>query len=531
MNCPPKVLLTALSLILGGAVRAPAVSPEVPHRGGTLRLSLPDDLRSLDPAIAYDSDSAPLAKLAFRGLLNFGDGTDLVPDQAADWSVSSDGKTYTFHLQSGVHFSNGREVEAADYVFTFERILDPKISSPGASFFLCIAGAPEFVAGKAPHVSGLRAPDRRTLVIKLSEPVFTFRYVMAMNFADVVPREVVRKEGANFQYHLVGSGPYQVAEWRRGVCWKFVRNPFYNGPDGYADVVDVMIGADDTTATMMLERGQLDSVLASPAEAIRFKRDPRLRSWLVLADTISTDYLFMNAEMKPFDDVRVRQAVSHAIHKERLLRLTGGFNAVAHGIVPPVLGWANPRRPADVYDPGQSRALLRAAGFPNGFRTDLWYMGNNAVLARLAEGAQQDLEQVGIKAALRPLDAAVFQVKAGARHSMAMGIWGWFADYPDPSNFLDVLFNGEHISESDCNNVSFYSNPRANRLLDSGVDSVRPDDRVRDFREAEALILNDAPWVPLIHEQLPLLYAPRVHGCKAHPVWVWRWEKVWLDPG
>ncbi len=526
----PLLVVLAIVVLAVWPARVRGGNVTEPRRGGTLRLSMPSDLRSLDPAISYDEDSTPLTKLLFRGLLDFGKRADLVLDQASDWKISPDGKTYTFHLRPGVRFANGRPVAAQDYVFSFERVLSPQISSPGRDFFLCIAGAPAFAAGKAAHVSGLTAPDARTFIIKLRTPVYTFRYVLALNFADVVPRDVVRKYGVDFQYHLIGSGPYKLAQWRRGVRWRFVRNPCYTGSDGYVDAVDVMIGADNTTATMMLERGEIDRVLASPAEAIRFERTPRLRSWLVRANSANTDYIFMNTEMKPFDNVLVRRAVNYAINKRRLLRLTGGFDTVADGIVPPIMGWTNSSLPRYRYDPEKARALLREAGYPNGFNTELWYMVDLPILARLAEGAQQDLQQVGIQAALRPVNGTTFNVKSGTRHQIPLGVYGWFEDYPDPGNFLDVLLNGEHITETDCNNVSFYNNPSVNHLLDTAVTCLDQEQRLRLFRQAEDLIMTDAPWVPLVHEQVPILYSPRLRGTAPDPVWLWRWERMWIDP-
>jgi oligopeptide transport system substrate-binding protein len=531
---PKRHLRSGLALfctVLAVSTTAGAPVPAAqPGRGGTLHLIEPTDLRSLDPAIAYDSESQPLVRLLFRGLLDYDDGSGLVPAQAKDWNISPDGETYTFHLRPGVRFANGREVEAQDYVFSFERVLNPATSSPGQGFFMNIQGAPEFVAGKAAHVSGLRAPDKRTLIIQLQAPLFTFRYVLAMTFAAAEPREVVQRYGKDFQYHLIGSGPYCLSEWRRGIQWRLVRNPYYTGPDGYVNAVDIMIGGDITTETMMLERGEVDRVLASPAEAVRFERDPRLRTWLVRAPMVNTDYLFMNTEMKPFDNVLVRRAVNYAINKVRLVRLDGGFASVANGIVPPSMPWSNPGLPYYDYDPEKARVLLREAGYPNGFPTTLGYMEDAPFYVRLAQGIQQDLQQVGIDASLNPVNSAAFLVKASSRRQIPFGVWGWFQDYPDPSDFLDVLFNGRYITDTDCNNVSFYNNPRVNRPLDQAMSSMNPDERTRLFRQAEDLIMRDAPWVPLDHEVVPLLYNPRVHGAQPHPVWGWRYEWMWLDP-
>lgn len=530
MNWRLAILMLFLGAQFHAGLAAERGGSGVPKRGGILHLSEPSDLRSLDPAIAYDNASVPLCKMLFRGLLDYDESVNLVPDQASDWNISVDGKTYTFHLRPGVRFANGRLVEANDYIYSFERILNPKVASPGQTFFLCLKGADDYVAGKAAHVAGLRAPDAHTLVIELAAPQFTFRYVLAMNFANVVPREVVEKYGDDFQSHLVGSGPYKLTEWRRGVRWHFERNAYYAGTDGYVDALELMVGADEATTSMMIERGEIHSTLASPADAIRFKRDARLADWLRLVSTANVDYIFMNTEMKPFDDVRVRRAVNHAINKERLVKLTGGFNSVANGIVPVSLGWTNETYTRYDYNPEKARALLREAGFPNGFKTELWYMVDLPVIARLAQGAQQDLHEIGIEAELKPVNGSTFLIKASSRKQIAFGVWGWFADYPDPSNFLDVLFNGSRIAETDCNNVAFLNNPAINQLLDAAAINMNADERTKILREAEKLLMADAPWVPLVNERVPVLVNSRLKGQLVHPVWMWRYEKVWLEP-
>jgi ABC-type transport system substrate-binding protein len=533
MNSRFRFLLPGVCILLGLLRFTPAQAASIsetnaPRRGGILRLAFQGDLKSLDPAIGFDGDTVPLTRLMFRSLLDYDDGTGLVLDQAKDWNISADGKTYTFHLRPGIRFSNCREVEAEDYIFALERILAPQTGSPGQTYYLDISGAREFADGKVPHVRGLRAPDKQTLVIELEKPQFTFRYVLTMPFASAVPRELVQQYGKDFQYHLAGSGPYRLASWRRGIHWSLDRNPYYTGADGYFDGVDIMIGGDDALMSMMLQRGELDRVLASPAQALTFKRNPRLRRWLISIDTANTDYLFMNVEMKPFDNPTLRRAINYAINKERLVRLAGGFGVPGRGIVPPSLPWSNPTLPAYDYSPEKARALLREAGYPNGFKTTLWYGNDVRIFGRLAEGIEQDLREIGIQVELRPLVYSAFQAKAETRNQTAFGVFGWMQDYPDASDFLDVLLNGERITDTDCNNSAFYNNPEVNRRLDTAVASMDNAERTRLFREAEDIVMKDAPWVPLIHEQVPVLYHPRLRGTTPHPVWLWRYEKMWF---
>lgn len=526
----PSVIF--LFLIVFATVSLPAAeipaSDTTPRRGGTLRLWFPRDFRSLDPAIGFTDDSVPLQLLLFRGLLDFDGEGRLVLSQASAWNVSPDGRTYTFRLKPGVRFAHGREVEAEDYVFSMERILDPRTGSLGQSYFSDILGAGEFTAGKAAHVAGLRAPDPHTLIIELARPAFTFRYVLTMLFATVLPREVVRTLGADFPYQMVGSGPYRLTEWRRDVRWRFERNPYYSGTDGWVDAVEIMIGGDTMVGVMMLERGEIDRVRVDAVSALRFARDPRLRSWLHTVSPVMTGYLFLNTEMTPFDDVRVRRAVSYAINKQRLVLLTGGLAVVAHGVVPPTMPWTNPSLPDHEFSPEKARALLREAGLASGFKTTLWFDRTHPINKRMAEGIQQDLTTVGIELELKGVSQPAFEVTVGSRRQAPCGVANWTQDYPDPSNFLDILFRGAWITDGSCNNRAFYNNPEVDQRLITAADSLDPDERRHLYREAETLVMRDAPWVPLYHEQHPILCHPRLRGDVPDPIWLWRYENMWL---
>jgi ABC-type transport system substrate-binding protein len=522
----------AAVLTLGASLyQTPAAetSKETPRRGGILHLAFDQEFRSLDPAISFDNESVPLTRLLFRGLIDYNDtATALQPDQADEWSISQDGKTYTFRLRPGTRFSNGREVEAEDYVYSLERVLNPKTGSQGQTYYEVIKGAKDFIQGRTPHVTGLRAPDRRTLVIELEEPLFTFRYVIAMAFACVVPREVVSQLGKNFQEHLVGSGPYRLAEWRRGMCWRFERNPYYAGPDGFVDGIEILIGPDRTTIAMMIERGEMDLTIAETPTAAAFKRDPRRRDWLGGFEVACTQSLFLNTELKPFDNVLVRRAVAHAINKERILRQVGGWGKVARTSVPPSMPWSNPGCPAYDYDPQKARALLAEAGIAPGTRTEMWAFPG--YYGKVAQAIQQDLREAGLEVEMKVVNFAVFQDAVTHRGKVPCFFWGWTQDYPDPSNFLDVLFNGERITETDSVNRSFYNSESVNRLLNQAGKSLDAAERTELFRKAEDLITQDVPWVPVVYPIFPILHHPRLQNAIPHPVWLWRYERMWLRP-
>jgi peptide/nickel transport system substrate-binding protein len=233
--------------------------------------------------------------------------------------------------------------------------------------------------------------------------------------------------------------------------------------------------------------------------------------------------------MKPFDDVRVRRAMNHAVDRRRLAAVLAADAVDTQGIVPESMPWSNPGRPVHSHDPARARALLREAGIPDGYRIQLWYIRDRGIDGRVVQALQQDLRNVGIEAELKPTAFAAFNDKMMTRRQIACGLAGWYQDYPDPSTFLDTLLNGGKITDESCNNAAFYNNPEVNRRLDEAGRIIDADRRLQLFREAEDLVIRDAPWVPLFSEQLNVISHPRLRGDVPHPVWGWRYENMWLS--
>ena len=257
-------LLIALTILVaacgGGAPTAVPTSGDTsPQKGGEITVVYKDDLATLDPAIGYDWTNWPTIKLVFDGLLDYDEGTAIMPRLAESLpSVSADGLTYTFKLRKGVKFTNGREFAADDVVYTITRVLDPKTGSPGAGFFVGIQGAQEFMDGTATSVEGVKALDANTVQFTLASPDVTFLNKMALNFAFIVPKEEVEKEGENFGHKPTGTGPYMLKEWKSGEFLVFERNPnyFFEGRP-YIDKITIQVGVAPDVALVRLEKGEI----------------------------------------------------------------------------------------------------------------------------------------------------------------------------------------------------------------------------------------------------------------------------------
>jgi len=534
-----------LGLLLGGmmlnapgagAVDLPGTNASagapVPRRGGTLRLALPTDVGSLDPARAFDTVSMPFLLLLYQGLVEYDDGVKVAPGLATDWSLSADRRGYTFHLRPGARFANGRAVAAGDFVYSLERTLNPKTAAPTESYFEGIAGARDFRAGKTPHVRGLQAPNRDTLVIALEAPDPTFLYVLTLPGGLVVPQEEVERLGAAFETHPVGSGPYVLTQWRRAFNMQFARNPLYPRADRqYLDAIDVMVGGDTTLHLMMFERGELDiaEIDENPgipiADLRRIEHSPRWNKLIERMPGAASDFLSLNVEVPPFDNLKVRQAMNYAIDKEKLSRLQHGAVVPAEGILPTTMPGYNPNLAGYAYNPAKARQLLAEAGLPDGFSFKFWYL---SAPSPIPDAIQYDLKQVGITAELKPVAFATLLDSMERRKAVPCGLGAWSQDYPDPSDFLDVMFNGNRITDEGCQNTSFYNNPAVNKLLAEAADCPDPARRLQLYQAAEQTIVTAAPYVPLDHPYYYALHQPWVHGVHLHPVLYFRFERMWL---
>jgi len=536
---------TLLRIVLGGLFlgclgkamavedRNSSVTDGAPKRGGTLRLALPTDVSSLDPALAFDTVSFPFLLLLYQGLVEYDDGVNLAPGLATDWNLSADRLTYTFHLRPGIRFSNGRELEAADFVFTLERTLDPKTAAPTESYFEGIAGAKDFRSGKISHVQGIQASRGDTLVIKLEAPDPTFLFILTLPGGLVVPREEVERWGSAFATHPVGTGPYLLTQWRRAYKMRFSRNPLFGRADRqYLDAIDVMVGGDLTLHLMMFERGELDigDVTENPGipvpDFLRIERNPRWHNLVERMEGAASDFLSLNVEMPPFDDLKVRQAMNYAVNKEKMIRLLHGTVMPANGILPVTMPGFNTNLTGYSYDPAKARQLLAESGHPKGFSFKFWYLAGPTPVP---DAIQYDLAQVGIKAELIPLSFAQLLDSDERRNTVQCSLGAWSQDFPDPSDFLDVMFNGNRITDEGCQNTSFYNNPAVNKLLVQAADCPDRTRRLRLYQTAEQIIVTDAPYVPLDHPYYYALRQPWLHGVHLHPVLYFRFERMWLD--
>lgn len=519
MNAASSALALCAGWWLGLASGMDAPGPR------TLRIAYAQDAKTLDPALAVEADNFELLPLLFTPLLDSSDATRILPTGVRDWSHSPDWREFTFHLRPELRFSNGRRVVAADYAYALERIANPETGSMTLDYLKGIRGAADVRDGKTSRLAGVATPDPDTLIVELETSDVTFPFVMSVQ---AVPREALEQSPADFATRPVCTGPYQVAEWRRGHRMLLVPNPCYGGAEPRRfERIEILFGLDEATQMMMFERGELDAVRLPFSQLQRTRREPWLTERTTSISMLSSRFLVMNTEIPPLNDVRVRQAISHAIDRDRRMLVKTGWCEPANGIIPPAMPGHNPGLTGLAYAPERAHALLAAAGIKLPLRLALWYNPVNAVLA---QGIAADLDQAGIHLELKAVAQAQLDEATAHRGEVALSLNGWTTSLPDPKDLLATQFDGRQVGDESWLNVAFYNNPELNRLLDEASATIELPLRYARYQHIEQIVVQDAPYVFLGHPRLFALRQAWVKGPLLDPGTGFRWDRIWMEP-
>lgn len=479
------------------------------------------DPRSLDPAHATDVPTGRAVAYLFDGLTRFTPDARIEPGLATSWDVSPDGLTYTFHLRSGVKFHDGGVFQARHVVQSFTRVLTPATKAGSVWPLYPIKGARAFSEGKGTTL-GVVASNDSTVVITLEEPFAIFPKLLAMPVASIVPDKV----GADFSEHPVGTGPWRLVEWKHDDYLKFARNTEYFGGAPTIDTLVARIIPEPSTAVAEFESGTVD-LLYVPEDQTRAWEDTDTRSArLTSAPALRLWYIGVNTTRGPLKDVRVRQAIASALDVPTLLKqLLAGRGRVAAGVIPPSLEGADTTRAVMPYDAGVARAMLAEAGFPNGVDLELW-CSQEPPFPRLSQSIQAYLAAANIRVKIVQRDASSMRAAARAGQTDLV-LKDWYADYPDAENFLYPLLHSANRGAG--GNVSFFSDPAFDKLVDESRREPDAAKRAALYREADALAYKQMGLVPLFFYNELYAVQPWVTGFKVPVIFNGqRWTAVQL---
>ncbi|RMF89317.1 MAG: ABC transporter substrate-binding protein [Nitrospinota bacterium] len=511
------VWLGSFSLLTAGAVT----------QGGTLIIALgADPAGGLDPESVMNNESGFIMATLYDSLTAYKPGTaEVVPGLAKSWDISADGKTYTFHLREGVSFHDGTPFNAQTYIQALDRLLDEN----HPYFYKKQEGVSSMVAySLEPTVASYKAVDDMTVQITLKTPYAPFLSDLAMVWLGVVSPKAVEKYGFDVSKHPVGTGPFTFVEWVPNDHVTVQANPNYWREKPKLDRIIFRVVPEGSVRALKLQKGEVHIMADVPPETIsRLERDPNV---VVLRQAgLTVNGIGIPRRVKPFDDVRVRRALNYAVNKEEMNKfLYRGIAVPMKSPIPPVLWGYNDSLEGYPYNPEKAKQLLKAAGYPDGFSTELYAYPNprgyNSVGAKMATAVQGYWAQIGVKAKIVQLEWGAYLRTVRSKDFAKLNMRGWSGDNGDPDNFLFNLFHSSRLP------TAFAGPPEIDALIEQARVVTDQAKRVALYKEIQARIMEDAPWVFINHTQQVRAISKKVHGFRLNPLQMFfNMEQVWME--
>ncbi|MCB0878331.1 MAG: ABC transporter substrate-binding protein [Thermoleophilia bacterium] len=504
--------------------------PKSDGDGNTLHVVATTAPDSIDSGVSYLSMSWQIQVNVYNGLLTYrkvaGDtGTELVPDLAeALPEITDGGRTITFKVRKGVKFGPpaNREVLPSDIKYTFDR--NALIPSQGAFYYSIIEGFDEFQKTRKGTVSGIVADDEaRTITFHLTRPDTTFLYVLAMPFSYAVPKGLPPKD-MSLSGFSSPTGPYRFVKYDPARGATLERNPAFKEwnpeatPNGKVDRIEIEFGVSDENSITRIMQGKADVALSAiPRSKLAYLLGSKEWKPYMHEHAISrTAYVWMNTKVAPFDNVKVRQAVNWAINRRAMVKLGGGASTPSSTILPPNMPGYTGEEAYPKADMKLARKLIAESGITPG-KVTIWHT-TAPPSPDMAQYLQETLSQLGFEAKTRGVDGSAFyDIVGNEKNKTQIGFGSWGADFPEGSNFIDVLFNSAHIDPHHSINLAWYGGmdkqiDAANRLMDIPA-------RQKAWGELDLALQKDGPWAPISHGVQRNLMSKRYGNYVYHPVY------------
>jgi oligopeptide transport system substrate-binding protein len=492
----------------------PALAQSVFHRGND------SDPETLDPQKTQTTAEAHLLRDLFEGLVIHNAKGEVVPGAAESWTISTDGKTYTFKIRANAKWSNGDAVTAKDFEFSYRRILNPETGAKYANLIYPILNAESYNKGKGAKAEdvGVKAVDAATFEIKLERPTPYFLEMLTHSTSIPVHPATVAKHGKDFVKveNWVSNGAYKLKDNTPNAQIVLVKNPnFHAAASVKIDEVRFYPRADLAAAARQFQAGELHFTTDIPADQVKFLRE-KLGKQVSIAPYLGTFYLAVNTAKAPFNDARVRAALSYAIDREFIAeQVWAGTMLPAYGFIPPGIGnyVAKPyeldsKAMSPIDREAKAKDLLKAAGFGPGkpLKVQIRFNMTDNNKATVVAVADQ-WKQVGIETDFISTDGKTHfaHLREGGDFDVARA--GWIGDYSDPQNFL---FLG--LSDNKGLNYSKYNNPKFDALVKQSDAEVDLKKRADIMLEAEKVWMADQPVIPLLFYSVRNLVSPKLKG-------------------
>lgn len=473
----------------------------------------------LDPAQQTGS-AAGYVGLLYSGLVQLNSSLQVVPDLAESWEVSDDGTVYTFHLRDGLTFADGRPLTAADVQYSWERAADPATDSSTVDTYMGdILGLQEKLNGEADSISGVQIIDDQTLEVTLDGPKPYFLAKLTYPVSYVLDQEnVVGEDLEDWVYEPNPSGPFTMAAYEENEYYVFESNEAFYAPPELARVIYLLSRVGN--ATSLFEAGEVDVTYLGGVDSIEVRRPSHeLHDNWVTTTSLCTTLLQFNNTLAPMDDPLVREAFALAVDREGLNELISeGTNLVASTILPPGMpGYDASLATAqteNTYNVEAAQAALAASSYADNLPTIVISVGGFGDSERddLNAIAETWRDVLDADVVIEFLDPIEFKEIIDDERGHVVS-YGWCADYPDPENFLDVLYHSDSIF-----NVGGYTNPEVDELLEAARVELDVSTRLALYAEIEQQLLNDWAAIPLTHGVSDALVNERIEGFVLSPM-------------
>lgn len=494
-------------------------------------------ITSLDPAFAKDQANIWATNQIFNGLVQLDDDLKILPCIAKSWKISEDGLVYTFILRDDVFFHNnegfkngkGRRVKASDFVYSFNRIVDEKIASPGAWVFNNIRNDSSFF---------FKALNDSTLSIELKQTFPPFLGLLSMQYCSVVPKEVVEYYGKDFRKHPVGTGPFYFKMWKEGVKLVLLKNDNYFEFDAdnqlpYLDAVSISFIIDKQSVFLEFVKGNIDflsgidasykdELLTNIGELNPKHKD---KFQLITQPYLNTEYLgFLmdttNSELRknPLKKKKIRQAINYGFDRKKMMRyLRNNIGTPANnGFIPKGMPSFNEELVKGYsYNPDKARQLLAEAGYPNGEGLPEISIATNSSYLDLCNYIQSQLTEIGMKVKIDVNPPATLREMV-AQSKLPFFRASWIADYPDAENYLSLFYSKNFCPAGP--NYTHFSNAKFDELFEKSQFEVNDSIRYSYYQQMDKIIIEEAPVVVLYYDQVLRFAQKNIEGLGSNPM-------------
>lgn len=522
--------------------------------GNTLAVQIGPDPETIDPTLNSAIDGANLVLYGFETLLTFDKDSKIVPGQAETWEVSDDGLTYTFHLRDGLKWSDGTPLTASDFVYTWKRMANPLTAAPYGYDMLCMVKGYDAIMAlsetptdeevtAAVEGLGVSAPDDKTFVVELASPCVYYEKLCASPTMSPVQQKTIEENGDEWAVNpetYIGNGPYKISEWVPGSYITYVKNEHYWDIDSITfDSIKFALMEDSNASYSAYKTGELQMIKDVPSEEIPTLRD---QDDFFIDPIMGTYYISFNINREPFNDPKVRQALSLAVDRKYLAEtVTQGVYSPATNFVGPGVSDAEPGSSfvevteknnggnffnVDNYDADLQKAkdLLAEAGYPDGQGfPPVEYMTNDQKYHKpIAEYLQGAWKQLGINVDIKIVEWSTFTpTRRNGDYDIARN--GWVYDYDDPSNMLNLL------ETKNGNNDGKYSNPEYDAIISQARDTADKAEHYKLLHDAENLALADSAMAPLAYENDFWLQTTKLKNTWHSPYGFWYFQYGTLE--